>query len=225
MISSCGLAGLLLKSKTGASARPVICMVAVVSPIVVCAVKSSVGSILFCSPAPLKLTRPSVKFNLPVASEKVPRSRSKPPFTKRRSGRAADLQIAAHSRVQPASLHENILGRVDGHIEADDQRFLRGRRLLGAPPPHIEHGDIQRQTVGDADQGAVEVHGSGNVKPFARRPLDGEVRVQIRGDELADQRLSVAGRNRKVNRNPFLQNSHAAAHRHGARRRRCRKAS
>ncbi len=76
------------------------CMVAVVSAIVVCAVKSSVGSILFCRPAPLKLTRPSVKFRRPVASEKVPRSRSKPPLT---SGESVVPLICRSPRILASS--------------------------------------------------------------------------------------------------------------------------
>ncbi len=51
MISSCGIAGMLLNSNTGASASPVMCMMAVVlSATAACAVKSKVGSILLCSP-------------------------------------------------------------------------------------------------------------------------------------------------------------------------------
>ncbi len=61
------------------------CSVAVVSAIVVCAVKSNVGSILFLRPAPLKLTRPVVKLSLLPESAKLPRCRSKPPLTKSES--------------------------------------------------------------------------------------------------------------------------------------------
>jgi len=174
MISSCGFAGELLKSKTGASARPVMCMVAVVSPMVVCAVKSNVGQFCFATRA-VEAHAPSVKFKRPVASEKVPRSRSKPPLT---SGdavvrRSADRRASWHPS---RGLHQNLVRRLYRNVQSDDERFFRDG-FLGAATSNVQYRDVKRQAIGDANQGPIKMHGSRHVEPLARRAFDREVRV------------------------------------------------
>jgi hypothetical protein len=48
------------------------------------------------------------------------------------------------------------------------------------------------------------MHGSRHVEPFTRRAFDRQVRVQIRSDQLADQRLSVVGGQLQIDWNALL---------------------
>ena len=85
-------------------------------------------------PAMVKLPRCSSKPPVTCGASQVPRMLTASPPTRRR-GRV------------PAPAFPR---RLDGDIESDDHLCLHGCRALPAPS-HVEHGDVRRQRVRDAD--------------------------------------------------------------------------
>ena len=128
-----------------------------------------------------------------------------------------DLQIAAELGVEPATLNENRPRRVDLEIEPDHELLLRGRGWRLAGPSHVEDRDLGRHTARNADDSALRIDGAGEVDPLAQRPLQVEIGIQIRGEDVTRNRLGVAGGQVYVDGDLRLQHTDRACHRDLAR--------
>src|SRR6185312_14345149 len=75
----------------------------------------------------------------------------------------------------------------------------------------IEHGYVRRQAARDRDVRPIDVDLAGDVQSLTGGPLDGDLRIQVGGDDVARNGLGILRLERDVHRNAFLQDADRAA--------------